>query len=318
MLKNSGPFMHMLADGVRNSGVDIDLRYLGNLRSARNLLIARRMIKRVACEFDLIHAQFGSACAVATAGGKNTVKLLSLRGSDWYRYNEKWNYESLHSLIATVMSRSVLKQFDAVVVMSNRMAVDVHERYPDVNLVTIPDPINLLVFKPIDKMAARAALGCPNDNDKWILFTTASTRNQIKRFRLAQEAVGYAKQNIGGIKLRVATGIEPGKMPLFVGCCDLVLSTSVYEGWPNAIKESLACNVPFVATDVSDLRDIANQEPSCRVCSPEPHAIAESICDVLSINNVGNLRRHVLGMDVPLVSKQIVDLYQQLVSGNQE
>ena len=313
-LKNSGTFMHISAEGVRKRGFDLELCYLGNLRSVKNIMCAREQIKRVAGDFDLVHAQFGSACAFATTGAKHTPNVLSLRGSDWYRYREKWNFQAAHGLMATAMTRQVVDKFDAVVVMSNRMAVDVHRKYPNVNVITIPDPINLQAFRPIDKQAARAELGFPDDTDKWILFTTLSTKNPVKRVRLAQEAVILANQRLGGIKLRIATGLDHAGMPLFVGACDLVLSTSVYEGWPNSIKEALACNIPFVATDISDLCDIVIEEPSCRICAPDPLILADNICDVLSNHNVGNLRRHVSEMGVQTVGAKLIALYRDLVS----
>ena len=116
--------------------------------------------------------------------------------------------------------------------------------------------------------------------------------------------------------MRIASNIAHEVMPLFVGACDMILCTSVYEGWPNAIKEALACNLPFVSTDVSDLRDIAYQEPSCHICPPEPNILADSICRTLSESNTNNLRRHVLDMDLRKVSQRHIDLYQELVFKN--
>ena len=64
-------------------------------------------------------------------------------------------------------------------------------------------------------------------------------------------------------------------MPSVVSECDLILITSVYEGWPNCIKEALACNVPFIATDVSDLSEIAKRHSNCRIAEPNPESISK-------------------------------------------
>jgi glycosyltransferase involved in cell wall biosynthesis len=99
-------------------------------------------------------------------------------------------------------------------------------------------------------------------------------------------------------------------MPLFVAACDVILCTSEHEGWPNCVKESLSCGVPFVATDVSDLRDIAAQEPGCRVCPADPAVIAENICDVLGSPARPNVRRYAEAMSQEAIGKSIVSMYE--------
>lgn len=316
-LENSGTFMKIFAKGIRELGVDVELCYLGNLRSARNFWQARSLVKSIAGDFDIVHAQFGSACALATAAATHVPKVLSLRGSDWHRYKEKWNYLAIHSLMATAMTKRVIRDFDAVIVMSHRMVKEIRSVYPNAPVLKMPDPINLQNFTPLDKQVARALLGFSKNTEKWVLFTTVSNTNPIKRVPLAIEAVKRANQRMGGIQLRIATGLTSAEMPVFVGACDLALCTSLHEGWPNSLKEALACNIPFVATDVSDLADIAKQEPTCRICPPDPDILADNICDVLSTRKTIDLRSHVIEMDVPTISRRLVDLYQALLSRKQ-
>ena len=313
-INNTGTFMNIMAEGVRNVGIDLELCYLGNLRSVKNLLRARRLVKHIAGDFDLIHAQFGSACAVATMGAKNVPRILSLRGSDWYWYKEKCNYHMMHGLLATMMSRKAIKSYNLIITMSNRMTREVTRHRPFGGVVTLPSPVDLESFRPLDKGAARARLGFAGDTTKWVLFTTLSTKNPVKRVPLAIEAVNRARNGMGGITLKIATGLSHEEMPLFVGACDLVLCTSVYEGWPNCIKEALACNIPFVSTDVSDLSLIADQDPSCRICAPDPDILADNICDVLCTQSTESLRHHVAQMDVSVVGKKLVELYMATLS----
>ena len=61
--QNSGVFVHTSARGIRASGVDLQLEYVGNLRSISQILRARKRIRDIAREFDIVHAQYGSACA---------------------------------------------------------------------------------------------------------------------------------------------------------------------------------------------------------------------------------------------------------------
>jgi teichuronic acid biosynthesis glycosyltransferase TuaC len=104
------------------------------------------------------------------------------------------------------------------------------------------------------------------------------------------------------------------QMALFVAACDLILCTSETEGWPNSIKEALACNVPFVSTDVSDLRDIAAADSTCRVCTADAAVIASNICDVLSGKDPQDLRHHVASMSVDSIAEQMLATYQTVLS----
>ena len=155
--------MHLCAEGVRELGVDLKLCYLGNLGSIRNILRARDYVRRLACEFDIVHAQFGSACAFATAGATNIPKVLSLCGSDWYRYKETLCYQAIHGLISTAMTRLVIRNYDTIITMSHRMEKEVKGVYPNLHVQSFPSPVSLEDFKPINKQDARTKLGFSND-----------------------------------------------------------------------------------------------------------------------------------------------------------
>ena len=81
------------------------------------------------------------------------------------------------------------------------------------------------------------------------------------------------------------------------------------EGWPNAIKEALACNVPFVATDVSDLALIAHQDPDCWVVPPEPQALADALVCVLQRPRPTDLRRHLKSMTMEEYARRTIAAY---------
>ena len=80
---NSQVYMNTAAEGLRAAGVDLTLEYLGNLRSPGNLARARARVRARARDFDLVHAQYGSACALATNGARGVPSVLSIRGNDW-------------------------------------------------------------------------------------------------------------------------------------------------------------------------------------------------------------------------------------------
>jgi glycosyltransferase involved in cell wall biosynthesis len=312
---NAGNFMFSCAKALQDRGVELDLCYLGNLRSLSNLIKAHKHVQNIAKDYDIIHAQFGSACAMVTSSVKDVPKVLSLRGSDWYRFDKKVNFASAHAFLATQMTKMSISKFNAIVTVSERMSNDVSKQYPNSKRYTIPSPINLNNFKPMDKQESRKALGFENNNDYWVLFTTLQITNPVKRAALAEEAIEIAsKRMAGGVKMRIATGIAHDQMPIFVSSCDIVLCTSTHEGWPNSIKEALACNVPFVSTDVSDLHLIADKEKECRICPPDVEIIADNICDVLKQSNYNDLRHYVASMGLEKTCDKILNLYNEVLS----
>jgi hypothetical protein len=193
------------------------------------------------------------------------------------------------------------------------MASEVDAAQPGMTLVVMPSAIDLALFRPIDRAVAREQLGFSGCTERWIMFNSLDLGNPIKRYELAKQAFEIAQRRVGNLRLRLATNIPHDKMPGFVAACDLVLCTSEAEGWPNSVKEALACDVPFVSTDVSDLKDIARQERSCRVCPDDPSAIADAICEVLAIPSTPGLRKHVEHMGVPEATELLIATYERMI-----
>lgn len=312
--ENSGVFMHTAAEGLRARGVDLDLLYLGNLRSSRTLLRARKTMRQLVGEYDLVHAQYGSACAFATAGFKGRPKVVSIRGNDWNVHDASIGFHYVHTRLARATTRLAIGSYDCVTAVSNRMAVELSHVFPDLRVEKVPSPVDLDLFAPRDKVEARELLGYTGCTKKWILFNTLRLDDPIKRADLAKAAFDIANGMRGDLELRIATDLPHSEIPLLTAACDMTLCTSETEGWPNSVKEALACNVPFVSTDISDLCDIADQEATCRICAPDAEAIANAICEVLNVPEKPNVRRHVLEMSLDAVSDRLLGIYESLLS----
>lgn len=314
-IENSGVFMHTLAAGIRARGVDLQMKYLGNLRSVPQILRARKRIRKMARDFDIVHAQYGSACALVTAAARDVSRFVTIRGSDWQVLRSHRGFLKLHSRLASRFSKLSVGDYDCVISVSRRMSAELAEIAAGKRLEVLPSPIDLSSFVPMDKREARRLLGHPDNEEKWVLFNSGDLQNPVKRFALAKQAFDLAEARLGGLRLRLATGLPHRELPVFVAACDLIVSTSENEGWPNAIKEALACNVPFVATDVSDLQDISRIETSCRVCPADASLLADNICEVLAGPEPQELRKYVLDMSLDAVSDRLISIYQSVNSG---
>lgn len=311
-VRGGGSFMHTLARGMAAQGVDIELMYLGRLNRPTQLWAARREVRRRSRGFDLVHAQFGSACGLATAAAP-TPRVLSLRGSDWHRYRGPDRRERWHAAMASAFTRMSLGAFDAVVTMSERMTSELRQAGTARRASTIADPVDTVAFRPMDRARARSDLFGTASDAPWVLFTTLSSTNPIKRVELATEAVRIAARRVPGLELKIASGIPHDRMPLFVAACNVALCTSTHEGWPNSLKEALACGVPFVSTDVSDMASIAARRPSCRVGPPDAQALAALIVESLAAPPDPTLQDEVAGMTLEAASRRLAALYAEVL-----
>lgn len=310
-----GVFMHVLADAVQAEGVRVDMLYTGRLTSLVEIWRARRLLREVAGEFDIVHAQYGSMCSLVAAAAPGR-RLVSLRGSDWYRSPNGNLQQQLHGDLANLLTRRALPHYDRVVVMSNAMRQQLERqghRLARRRIDVVTDGLDLQMFRPMDRASCRARLGFPGDTRPWVLMSTLFEDNPIKRVPLAKAAVALAQRRLPELQLKVASNRPHQEMPLWVNACDAILLTSEHEGWPNAIKEALACDVPFVSTDVSDLASIARHEPACRTTIGNPQDLADALVQVLSRQGPVSLRHHVAGMEVRQVARRLCGIYEEMM-----
>ena len=65
-IPGAGGFMYTFAKALENIGINVEFLYLGNLKSISQLKLAQEKVRKASKYFDITHAQFGSACALAT------------------------------------------------------------------------------------------------------------------------------------------------------------------------------------------------------------------------------------------------------------
>jgi glycosyltransferase involved in cell wall biosynthesis len=313
-------FLNPLAAWLRGQGIDIELHRTGSLRSPWAIHRATREIGRKARSFDIVHAQYGSACAVATVRGARGPAMITVRGSDWNAYSASYHWLWAHTRVARELTRHAIPRASTVLAVSHRLVDELRRIAPGVPMHCVPTPIDLEKFRPADphELARRSALGLPADPGRpWVLFNSLDLGNPVKRFRLAKESIELARSELGvQCELVLATGIPHEQIPALTRCCDVILSTSESEGWPNCIKEALASGVPFVATDTSDLRDIARIDPRCEVVDSHPRAIANAIARTISMRGTfdrDDLRRHVTSMQLPSIGSRMMEIYRSVI-----
>lgn len=294
-------------------GIKIDLEYLGNLKSPNNILKKQKHLNTISSKYDIIHAQYGSMCGYISSTVKGVPKILSLHGNDFTTVNQLFTYEYFHTRLSRMLTLHSLDKFDAIISVSERMKKDILTKKIKSSVTVIPYPINLNNFIIRNKFECRKMLKL-EESSYYVHFNIANLNHAVKRFQLAKETIKFVKKKIPNVHLHIVSGIEYADVPINVSACDVTLLTSENEGWPNSIKESLACNIPFVSTDVSDLRQIVEKVDICRIAQPNAEDLSKNIISVLENKKKFSVREHVEHMNIDKTGKRIKKLYEETVN----
>jgi glycosyltransferase involved in cell wall biosynthesis len=136
-------------------------------------------------------------------------------------------------------------------------------------IISIPNPIDTRVFKPGDKLAARRALGLPEEG-KMILFVAQRATNPYKgmqylaslnpsNWKEVPELLilgGHAEELESRLSLKChALGYisDEQRMVLAYQAADVFVLPSLSENLPNTIMEAMACGVPCVGFHVGGI-----------------------------------------------------------------
>lgn len=218
--------------------------------------------------------------------------------------------------MANQFTRNALARIRSVIAVSKRIKRELLQCGYAAPITVIPSPIDLTRFRLVDRLETRIQQFGHRGTEPWILFTTLHVDNPIKRTRLALEVMQRVRRKYPESQLRVASGVPHEQMPDFVSTCDLVLCTSHYEGWPNSVKEGLACGLPFVSTDVSDLADLALVHPECFAGDADPDVLSTAVLKALEPRSDGRerLRASVSHMSPECAAIATVEVYESLLN----
>lgn len=306
--------MHNWSDGGAFGGVwmfnqyeylkdEVDLYFLDGMRNPTSFLRHLFKLRNLAKQYDLVHAQYGSANGFVASFAR-CKRVVSLKGSDWYVSPGSSLFHKIRVQLGTLLTTLSLRKFDHIIVMSNAMKRQVLAKFPKATVTTIVDPIDLNRFKPLEN--------APKNKVKKVLFASVNLNNPIKRFSLAKKSVELLQQKMPNTELVTMTKIPHSEVNAFMNNVDVLLLTSVYEGWPNVVKEILACNKPFVSTKISDLEEIAAQTNSCFACEDSPEELSEGLFKALNAGDE-ELRHLVVPFSMERSLNAIKNIYKQLL-----
>lgn len=291
---SAGTFVQHQADYLRKAGHRVDVLNIGKRRSRlkyfRSIFdVVSRTRTNV---YDVVHAHYGLSGFPALFRSRAPL-VITLHGSD-----------ALVGRVEPLISRIVCSLADAVIVVSKGIARKIRGEI-------IPCGIDMEIFQPRDRAAARTRLGLPQ-KAKLVLFPF-DPRRKIKRFELARAAV----ERLGDPTIQILTvdGKPNTEMPWYYSAADVIVLSSESEGSPTSVKEALSCNRPVVSTDVGDVREIMHGVEGCEICDGSAESLGEGIRRVLdqTRNHPFAARQSMLRYDERNVVAAIIRVYERAI-----
>jgi teichuronic acid biosynthesis glycosyltransferase TuaC len=307
------PFVRREAEALRAAGHQVDAFGFDNRRYSLAHFVGQVIELRAAIRRlrpDVVHAQFGKFNALVAACAATGLAPLAItfRGTD---INRNTRYTALRSTLGVAASQVAALFARGIVCVSREIRDKVFARRFRPTLV-VPTGVDLKVFVPGDRAAARARLGF-GAGERIVLFN--SGRNPaVKDPELAAEAVEDARRRIGALRLVVLDGsAAPDEVPHYMNAADCLLVTSKTEGSPTVVQEAMACNLPVVTVDVGDVRERLAGVSNCAVVSRCPLALGVALADVLRSPQRSDGRAHAAALGLDAIAARLTDFYRAML-----
>jgi glycosyltransferase involved in cell wall biosynthesis len=295
-----GTFVWQQAQQLRQFGHTVDIVNILGFRSKLNYLkgAVEVLQKTSRTAYDIVHAHYGLSAFPAWFRLKPPL-VITLHGGD-----------VLGTRVERFLSRIIWRFADDVIVVSE----EIRRRIPG---IVIPCGVDLNIFRPIDRSEARSRLGWPGD--KYIVLFPFDRTRPVKRYDLAKAAVDKVAHTGVNIGLFTMSNVENSEMPWYYSAADVLLLCSDREGSPTAVKEALACNLPVVATDVGDVREILRGVEGTRISTHEVGDIARSLREVLELSRSGRFegRAAMVRYDQACTIEKIINVYKDVLRGRE-
>jgi teichuronic acid biosynthesis glycosyltransferase TuaC len=306
---HSGTSIKSQADSLIAAGLEVELLHPKPGPSPMRYLAAtvQVFLKTLTSDFDIIHGHYGLWCLAARMQWTTPV-VASFMGDDLLGTVTAGGSYSKKGAIVAGISRYLCRLVDAVIVKSAAMK----KASSGDDVFVIPNGVDFALFHHIPRAQARATLGW--DHDRYYVLFGNDPKIPVKNFPLAQAAIECLHNRGISAELVVANGLPQTKLVQYINASNALILSSIAEGSPNIVKETMACNVPVVSTDVGDVSEVIGRTKGCSACPHDPAALATALEQALRHTEPTTGRADIMHLDRSVVAKQVRAVYEQVTS----
>jgi teichuronic acid biosynthesis glycosyltransferase TuaC len=308
---HAGVFIRREIDSVRRTGVSCDvLEIAGNGGLSAYAAAALRLLwmSLFSRRYALVHAHGGEAGFVARFYLRAPL-VISYQGSDLLGARDSAGRVTLAWRLRRALIRLHSHLASATITKSEELAQRLPASVRASNVV-IPNGVDRDLFRPADRDTARVELGWAVE-DRIVLFA-ANPIEPGKRFTLAHAVVERVRATVPMAHLKVANGVDPDRMPIYMNGSDCLLHPSAAEGSPNVVKEALACDLPVVATPVGDIPELVANASDSYVCAPKAAELADTLRKCIDPPRRSDGSQHIEHLDATRVAARLVAVYRSV------
>ncbi|MFL6725440.1 MAG: glycosyltransferase [Sphingomicrobium sp.] len=277
----------------------IDLRKRGRWDVIGFFWRARKLLRKM--RPDVLYSFLGGANVIAALVARAVPKtrlVWSVRSADV----DLSKYDWLHTTIYLV-ERAISGAPDLIIANSNKgMDYAIAQGFPAFKFAIVPNGIDVARFSadPQIRSVQRASWGVA---DEQIAIGTLARLDPMKDHVTFLHAAALAARQRSDLRfLCIGDGAEEARLKSLVvelditdrvtftgqadasaalNALDIACSSSITEGFPNAIAEAMACGLPCVVTDVGDSAFIVGDN-GVVVPRSDPKALAAALLDQAS------------------------------------
>jgi teichuronic acid biosynthesis glycosyltransferase TuaC len=308
-------FIKRQVESLIARGLHCDVLFVRGFESKRAYVRAALVLSwwsvRGRRRYRLVHAHGGEA-ALAAAAYRRAPLLVSFLGSDLLGSPRSGSGVTFPGRLRRSAIRQSSRLAARTITKSREMETVLPAAVRERNSV-IPNGVDPDLFRPLGREAARRALGW--DADAPVALFAANPSVAVKRYGLALAATEEARRALPDLRLEVARGVAPDRMPLLMNAADCLLLTSSTEGSPNVVKEALMCNLPVVATPAGDVEELLEGVVPSFVCAPSAAALSSALVDCVTDPRRSNGRETSSHLDARVIADRLLGLYDEIAGG---
>ncbi|CAA6821194.1 MAG: Glycosyltransferase, putative [uncultured Thiotrichaceae bacterium] len=300
---------------IEKRGVEVDVIFINARDYGRSEYVkAIKIIKDKSKNADLIHCFHGLSYLITLLSvGKKVPLVVSFLNAIENEYIE---FPKPVSQICSVITKMLVKK-NIGMIFKDRVPIWAKTNSLAKN---IPNGVNIEQFFPLKRSEAIQALNL-DSSKRYVLFVSSKDKfRRQKRYDMFTLVLKNLKadQAFSDVEELCLVNETRDRVPLYFNSASVHLLTSDFEGSPNSVKESMACNTPVVSTNVGNVKEMfQGGEAGCEFVNVgDVDALTESLKNTLGSSERIDLLSVLKNNDLDSVSsaQAVCQLYSEVLS----